>query len=184
MKKLNQNTFPKNHFSLIFQTLEKHQIDCKLQSPKLDCCKNTREQENISSKILVKNLSQMRYIKPLFKTSRWQQIRPVLTFRSTGRSTGQQSNFDRLLLPVDRPVDRALNQRAMALWPVDRPIDRSNPRVGCFQSVDRSVDRLNGQASVHCARRSTGRVDRLWVRSTARAWQAILWDRKLRFLMS
>ena len=78
---------------------------------------------------------------PHKNSARWQLTRPRMAFRSTG----QRSNFWSLSLPVDR----VLNQRATALWPVDRPVDRGNPRVGCFQSVDRSVDRPKGLACVH-----------------------------------
>ena len=84
------------------------------------------------------------------------------------RSTGQRSKNRPLSPPVDRPVDRAQNQRATPLWPVDRPVDRANPRVGWLQSVDRTVDRPS-QLGL-CARLvHIGRP----VRSTARAWQLI-----------
>ena len=67
--------------------------------------------------------------------------------RSTARSTGQRSIFDRLLLPVDRPVDRLLNQRATALWPVDRSVDWSKPESGLL-----SVGRLTRLRAQSCAR--------------------------------
>ena len=99
----------------------------------------------------------MRYIKPLFKTSRWQQIRPVLTFRSTGRSTSQWSNFDRLLLPVDRPVDRALNQRATALG---RSTARSTRATREWVASSRSTARSTGSMGWLRARICARPVDR------------------------
>ena len=44
-------------------------------------------------------------------------------------------------LPVDRPVDWPTVIFLTVEPPVDRQVDRPQPRLGCFQSVDRLVDR-------------------------------------------
>ena len=128
-------------------------------------------------KILEKTSLKWGIYNPQKNSTRWQQTRPIMAFRSTGRSTGQRSKKR----PLSLPVDRALNQRATTLWPVDRPVDRGNPRVGCLQSVGRSVNRPTRLACVHILVhvgrpvRSTDSGSGRPVRSTARAWHAILW---------
>ena len=80
-----------------------------------------------------------------------------MPFRSTGRSTGQRSNFWPLSPAVDRPVDRA---KAYGRPPGRPP----HPRVGWLQSVDRTVNRPSqlGLCArlVHIGRPTTGPVHR------------------------
>ena len=124
---------------------------------------------------------------PLEKYSRWQLKMPEMAYRSTGRSTGQQSIFDRWQLPVDRPVDRPQKQRATLSVRSTARSTGSNPRVGCSQSVDRSVDRPTDTATCTtlCTSgrppRSTGSWPGRPLRSTARAWQPKSETEKLDF---
>ena len=68
------------------------------------------------------------------------------------------------MVRFDHPVDRALNQRATALWPVDRSVDRSKPESGLL-TVGRPAQWAGCvHVSVHV--RSTATVDRLLARST------------------
>ena len=105
--------------------------------------------------VLPKTAHKWGFYSPFKKTSRWLQLWSDLTIRSTGRSTGQRSNFDRCQPPVDRPY----------------------PRVRGLQSVDRTVDRPKPMAFVHvsCTSgrpfRSTGSWSGRPARSTTRAWQ-------------
>ena len=121
-----------------------------------------------SLKNLTQNSQEMGYIKAPTKTSRWQLTRSEMTFRSTGRSTGQRSKFDccacrstaRSTAP--RTKEQRLSGRSTARstgatrewvafnrstgprgWlrarPCARPVDRSGrPAPG---PVDRLVDR-------------------------------------------
>ena len=133
----------------------------------------------------------MGYIKPPSKTSRWGCLSALAAGGRPARSTANGQIFDRWKPEVDRRVDRP-NPESNALWLVDRPhltvdrsVDRPHPRVGYLQSVDRSVDRPKWLSSVHVLCTSVDRSGRPTLgpvdRSTARAWQAILRDRKLRY---
>ena len=88
-------------------------------------------------------------------SARWQQERAVLPVRSTARSTGPTVIFMTVVPPVDRPVNRAWNQRATALWPVDRPVDRS-----WIQRAEPSVGRPGPFSDSRTLCRSTDPVDR------------------------
>ena len=177
MKKLNQKLFSQKHFSLIFQTLEKHQIDCKYLSPKtsFDCCENTGEYEIFVQKILSENWPLMGIYSPQKNIAvgsricqKWTTGRPanghIWPLAATGQPRGRpdpdtESNSSLSGRPLGRPgatrEQPALSRstvRSTGLWVSQRARIRARQSTATVDwllgTVDRPVDRPSLAAAV------------------------------------
>ena len=138
-----------------------------------------------SLKILVKNTSQWGINSPIGKLAVGADFQP---WRLAVDRPGRSPTVKNLTVgaSVDRPVDRPnpksklLSGRSTARSTVQALRSTAPTREWgtCSRSTARSTGPSGWPTCTFCARRWTGPVDRLWVRSTARAWQAAIRDLK------